>query len=138
MAEASSSSNDMDMVSVEDLSMREALKMCRETTTIETIIALTKHENPIVRQNALKQMCPCRVKEDLSDFWARVLQMTHDEADNVRQQVLHTLCDGSPNHMEYEVIAAVEDFNRDPNPKIRRTAHKVLGTYRKKRKWNIL
>ena len=29
-------------------------------------------------------------------------------------------------------------FNRDTDPQLRRTAHKVLGVYRKTGKWNIL
>jgi ferredoxin-thioredoxin reductase catalytic subunit len=91
-------------IPIEKVSSKEAFRMCRETSTIETIIALTKHEDPIVRQRALREMCPCRVKDDLAEFWTRVIEMKDDPADNVRQQVLHTLCDGSPNHMEYKVI----------------------------------
>lgn len=83
-------------------------------------------------------MCPCRVKDDLTDFWNRVLEMIDDEAVNVRAQVLHTLCDGSPTHLEFDVVRALEVFNRDPDPKIRRTAHKVLSKYRTSGKWNIL
>ncbi|KAK3584658.1 hypothetical protein CHS0354_001237 [Potamilus streckersoni] len=120
------------------LQMKEALRLCAETTDIDVIIDLTKHDNPQVRQRALREMCPCRVKADLADFWNRVLEMIDDEADNVRQQVLHTLCDGSPNHLESDVAKALEEFNRDPNSRIRRMAHKALTAYRKTGKWNIL
>ena len=119
-------------------SVRMALRLCKETTTIETIIDLTRHDDPRVRQNALKQMCPCRVKKDHDAFWERVLEMTDDEAANVRSQVLHTLCDGSPNHLEFKVTEALEEFNRDPDSKIRRKAHKVLTSYQRTGKWNIL
>ena len=40
-----------------------------------------------VRRRALREMCPCRVKQDLTDFWKRVLEMTHDPDPIVRQQV---------------------------------------------------
>ncbi len=40
-----------------------------------------------VRRRALREMCPCRVKQDLTDFWNRVLEMTHDPDPIVRQQV---------------------------------------------------
>ena len=53
-------------------------------------------------------------------------------------QVLHTLCDGSPAHLEYEVAEALEGFNRDSDSKIRRMAHKCLTAYRKTGKWNVL
>uniref|UniRef100_A0A8W8JAG1 HEAT repeat domain-containing protein n=1 Tax=Magallana gigas TaxID=29159 RepID=A0A8W8JAG1_MAGGI len=72
-------------------------------------------------------MCPCRVKKDLSDFWARVIEMADDEDVLVRKQVLHTLCDGSPAHLEFQVVEMLEIFNRDKDAQIRRTAHKVFG-----------
>jgi len=53
-------------------------------------------------------------------------------------KVLHTLCDGSPDHMEMKVLDALEIFNRDPNQYIRRRAHKVLSSYRRSGKWNVL
>jgi hypothetical protein len=53
-------------------------------------------------------------------------------------KVLHTLCDGSPDHMEMKVLEALETFNRDSNSYIRRRAHKVLSAYRRSGKWNIL
>lgn len=121
-----------------DLSEKEAIRLCMKTTTIETIVDLTRHPSATVRQAALKQMCPCRVKKDHSDFWIRVLQMVDDEASNVRFQVLHTLCDGSPAHLEFDVVDALDQFNRDPDKKIRRTAHRVLTGYWKSGKWNIL
>jgi len=78
------------------------------------------------------------VKKDLSEFWSRVLEMLDDKDATVRQQVLHTLCDGSPSHLEMEVADALDVFNRDPDAKIRRMAHKALTSYRRTGKWNIL
>jgi hypothetical protein len=56
----------------------------------------------------------------------------------VRGQVLHTLCDGSPAHMEDAIMDAVASFNGDEDKVIRRRANKVMGTYRATGKWNIL
>ncbi|KAL8612703.1 hypothetical protein ACOMHN_025366 [Nucella lapillus] len=120
------------------LSMGEALRMCEKTTNIETIIALTHHPLPRVRKRALVEMCPCRVKDDLTDFWERVFAMIPDEDADVRYQVLHTLCDGSPRHLEYRVAEALDTLNRDANPKIRRKAHQCLTSYWRKGKWNIM
>ena len=53
-------------------------------------------------------------------------------------QVLHTLCDGSPTHMEDKVADALDIFNYDSDPKIRRQAHKVLSGYRRTGKWNVM
>lgn len=64
--------------------------------------------------------------------------MVDDEDAGVRENVLHVLCDGSPEYLEHEIIRAVETFNRDSDRNIKRRAHKVLGSYKKTGKWNIL
>lgn len=48
------------------------------------------------------------------------------------------MCDGSPDLYEDKVEAALEIFNRDPDKEIRRKAHKVLASYLRTGKWNIL
>ncbi|KAH9503687.1 hypothetical protein Btru_067156 [Bulinus truncatus] len=111
------------------LAIKDALRLCVETCDIDVIIELTRHNNPQVRQRALKEMCPCRVQKDVTDFWNRVFEMLHDADANVRYQVLHTLCDGSPDHLEESIADALEVFNRDPCPKIRRQAHRALTSY---------
>ena len=120
------------------LGVRDAMILCEKTSDIDVIIELTKHENARVRKRALKEICPCRVKSDIDEFWLRVFAMVDDPDDEVRKQVLHTVCDGSPLHLEDEVMNTVLRFNNDSNATIRRTAHKVLATYRSKGKWNIL
>eukprot|EP00744_Colponema_vietnamica_P003451 GILI01005287.1.p1 GENE.GILI01005287.1~~GILI01005287.1.p1 ORF type:complete len:143 (+),score=40.81 GILI01005287.1:29-430(+) len=112
--------------------------ICAETTDIATILELTQNEDARIRLRALKELCPCRVKDDIDLFWDRILAMTNDPDAAVRGQVLHTLCDGSPAHREDDIINAVEQFNGDSDKDIRRRAHKVLGHYRRTGKWNIL
>jgi len=106
--------------------------------SIEELINKTKSENPKERLNALKQMCPCRVKEDIDLFWNRIFEMVNDTDDDVRYQVIHTICDGAPKHLEQKVSDALEQFNRDSNSDVRRRSHKVLASYLRTGKWNIL
>ena len=108
------------------------------TFDVDTLIEQTKDSNSSVRLNALKKMCPCKIKEDIDVFWDRIFEMVYDVDENVRYQILHTICDGSPNHLEEKVNDALEVFNRDPNNKIRRRAHKVIASYSRTGKWNIL
>lgn len=56
----------------------------------------------------------------------------------MRAQILHTLCDGSPAHLESKVAEALDVFIRDTDSGIRRTANRVLATYTRTGKWNIL
>jgi len=48
------------------------------------------------------------------------------------------MCDGSPDHLEDRIMEALEIFNRDPDKEIRRKAHKVMGSYLRTGKWNVL
>jgi hypothetical protein len=121
-----------------NLKQNEAIRLGKETEDINTIIALSKHSNPTVRKSSLFQMCPCRVKGEIDRFWDRVFEMANDPDPIVRAQVLHTICDGSPKHLELKVIQAVQDFNVDSDKTIRRKAHKVLASYHRTGKWNIL
>lgn len=56
----------------------------------------------------------------------------------MRLQVLHTLCDGSPSHLEDAIMTAVASFNGDEDKVVRRRANKVMASYRATGKWNIL
>ncbi len=121
------------------LPVKEALKLVRDTQDIDVIVELTKHGDAVVRQRALKEMCPCRVRGDIAAFWNRLFDVAAtDPAANVRRQALHNICDGSPPHLEVRVADALDQFNRDRDPVVRRMAHKALTAYRKTGKWNVL
>ena len=118
--------------------VRELIREAGETDSVERIVALAKHEDAAVRLAAVKQVCPCRVKADVDAFWLQIFSMVSDSDVAVRWQVLHTVCDGSPTHLESSVAEALDVFNRDPDAEVRRRAHKVLSTYRRTGKWNVL
>lgn len=105
---------------------------------MDEIIALSRSESPLVRQKAAQQMCPCRVGKDFEEFWQRIFELAEDEESEVRYQILHNMCDGSPEGYEEKVAECLEIFNRDPDKDIRRKAHKVLASYLKTGKWNVL
>ena len=128
----------MENLKPDQLPEQQALRLCKDTCDISTIVTLTKHSQERVRQKALVEMCPCRVKTCLDHFWERVFEMLQDPSTLVRKQVLHTLCDGSPKHLEHEVSQALEHFNCDADPEIRRMAHKALISYQRTGKWNVL
>ncbi len=80
-------SSSSEKVQMNNIATKDALRLCRETEDIQTILGLTTHADPIVRQRALKEICPCRVKDDIDLFWERVIEMIDDPNDNVRDQV---------------------------------------------------
>ena len=83
-------------------------------------------------------MCPCRVKNDQPDFWQRIFELAEDDSTKVRYQVLHNMCDGSPEGYEDKVVQALEIFNRDTDKDIRRRAHKVMASYLRTGDWTVL
>ena len=64
--------------------------------------------------------------------------MAVDEDARIRSRVLHIICDGSPERLEEKVYETLQKFNYDKDSDIRRTTHKVMATYERTGKWNIL
>ena len=117
---------------------RADLRRIQETEDIYEIIELTRAPDAQVRLKATQQMCPCRVKDDIPEFWERIFELAMDEDANVRYQVMHNMCDGSPSSYEYKVEECLEIFNRDPDNTIRRKATQVLSHYHRTGKWNVM
>lgn len=53
-------------------------------------------------------------------------------------QALHALGDGSPTHMEEEIMEAVERLYNDPHPNVKKKARRMMNAYRRTGKWNVL
>jgi hypothetical protein len=105
---------------------------------LENLIKASKSEDARIRLKALKEMCPCKVLDDVDALWNRIFEMADDTNADIRYQVLHTMCDGSPSHLESKMAETLEKFNHDSDSKIRRRAHKVMASYLRTGKWNIL
>lgn len=114
------------------------LKLAKESLNFDEVLCLTHNKNEDIRLKALQRLCPCRVGDENEQFWNRIFQMVDDPCPKIRYQVLHNMCDGSPPSMEERVIEALEVFNRDEDGDIRRKAHKVIASYMRTGKWNIL
>ena len=107
-------------------------------TPLEEVIARSRDPDPRIRRAAVRELCPCDVKRDLEDAWARIFEMVGDPDPSVRRLVLHTLCDGSPRAREREVLASVEQLARDPDRSVHRLARKVLAEHRRTGRINVL
>ena len=101
------------------------------------LIEISKVPDPKIRLKATQQMCPCRVQNDIPEFWQRLFELASDEDPQVRYQVLHNLCDGSPPHYETQIMECVEILGRDKDNNIRSKASKVIASYLRTGKWNI-
>jgi len=114
------------------------IKLAKESLNFDEVLSLTYSKNALIRLKALQRLCPCRVGDAYEQFWSRIFQMVEDPCPKIRYQVLHNMCDGSPPSMEEKVKDALEVFNRDEDGEVRRKAHKVIASYMRTGKWNIL
>jgi hypothetical protein len=105
---------------------------------IDTLLERTADPNPKVRAQAVQSLCPCHVKRNDSRVWDRVLELVDDPALEVRRWVFHLLGDGSPRERETQIVAAMEQFTRDPDKKLQRRARQVLAKYRHGGTINVL
>jgi hypothetical protein len=64
--------------------------------------------------------------------------MTDDPDSHVRRWIVHVLCDGSPSIYETRILAVLEKFQNDPDERVRKSARKVLTSYRHSGTINIL
>ena len=110
--------------------------MCDES--IQDYIRRTRDPDPIKRKRALKDLCPCHVRQDIPELWERIFECLEDEEGIVRDQALHALGDGSPAHLEERIVEAIENMYNDPHPDVKKKARRMLNSYRRTGKWNIL
>ena len=110
--------------------------MCDET--VAEYIQRTFDPDPKKRRRALKELCPCHVREDIPQVWERIFEMCEDEDGWVRDQAIHSLGDGSPGRLEEQILTVIEDKYNDPHPEVKKKARKMLNTYRRTGKWNVL
>src|SRR5262245_32346813 len=104
---------------------------------LATTLAQTDDPDPRVRCEAVQQLCPCHLKQDVPAAWDRLLAMVSDPDARVRGVVLHTLTDGSPRGRAPAVVAALERLHYDPDEKLRRRARRILAHYRRTGRLNI-
>lgn len=110
--------------------------MCEES--YHDYIQRTYNSDPHKRKQALKELCPCHVRADIPSLWERIFECLNDEDGLVRDQALHALGDGSPSHLEERIVEAIERLYNDPHPNVKRKARRMLNSYRRTGKWNIL
>ena len=114
--------------------------LIEQTEDTSVIICLTRHPQPNIRLRALQQTCPCRVQADVEEFWARIFEMVveTDPSRDVRWQLLHNICDGSPSHLADKVETALSRFAKDADKTVAHKARQALAHYNRTGKWNIM
>jgi len=113
-------------------------KLAVSTIDFKEMLILSNNVDANIRLMVIKRLCPCQIKDEIDMFWQRIFQAADDPCPKIRYQSLHNMCDGCPMEYELKVAEAIEKFNRDEDKDIRRTAHKVLASYLRTGKWNIL
>jgi len=107
-------------------------------TEIEQVLRETYSEKPAERKRALTRLCPCKLLRKVDQVWDRVFEMTDDKSAIVRMQAVHSLADGSPVDLEDKVIEKLEEMWNDEDDKVKKIVRRILNSYRRSGKWNIL
>ncbi|MBA2609506.1 MAG: HEAT repeat domain-containing protein [Actinobacteria bacterium] len=84
-----------------------------------------------MRKIAVTNLCPCHVRANVPEAWDRTLEMIRDPSPLVRRAVVHMLADGSPRERQQEVVDALTELRNDPDRRVRRQVHDVLGEFRR-------
>ena len=105
---------------------------------VDELLPLLSDDDPRLRSEAVRALCPCHVKAHDDRIWNRIFEMVEDEDVSVRRSVFHALGDGSPRELETQVVAAFEKLTNDPDARLKRQARKFLAQYRRTGKVNIL
>ena len=104
---------------------------------IDDLLEQTSSADEAERVEALRRLCPCHVKRNEAHVWDRIVALVDDPSAKVRTHVMHLLADGSPRGREPQVIAAIERFQSDPDPRLRRRARKLMAHYRRGGRINV-
>ena len=112
--------------------------MRTQRSEIPALLELTRSSDTRERRTALQALCACELKSNNPQVWERVLEMTDDPHAKVRGWVIHVLCDGSPVRYQPEILRALESRYHDPDDRVRKSARKVLATYRRLASVNVL
>ena len=109
-----------------------------EREEIAKMLALIRDNDPRVRLEAVRALCPCHVQANRPEIWDTLIVLATDPNADVRRNVLHTLSDGSPRERSEQVAAIWETMYQDPDRKIRKQVRFLLAQYRRTGKINIL
>jgi formyltetrahydrofolate synthetase len=91
---------------------------------------MTSDENALVRDQALHALGGTRLCSAIEFALARC------ELTSLVQ--LNMVADGSPSHLEERIVEVVERLYNDPDINVKKKARRMLNSYRRTGKWNVL
>jgi HEAT repeat protein len=110
----------------------------QESDEIAEVIELSYSPNYKERAEAVRALCPCKLKSDYPQVWDRLIEMASDEHVQVRKNVFHVLADGSPRYREQQIVEVMQGMRNDPDLKLRRHVRRLLAHYNAGGRLNIL
>ena len=116
---------------------KELLIVQDEDSNFDDIMSLLDSSESKVRTMAIERLRESRI-DDKEKFWDKIFEMVKDSSTDVRLQVLLAISEGADESMEPRLTEALEDFNRDKDGDIKRKAHKIIASYSRTGKLNVL
>ncbi len=116
---------------------RELLIVQNEDSNFDDIMSLLDSSESKVRFMAIERLRESRI-DDEEKYWDKIFELVKDSSAEVRLQVLLAISEGADESMEPRLTEALEDFNRDKDGDIKRKAHKIIASYSRTGKLNVL
>ena len=110
----------------------------QESDEIAEALDLSYSRDHRDRAEAVRALCPCKLKSDYPQVWDRLIEMASDEHVQVRKNVFHVLADGSPRYREQQIVEVMQGMRNDPDLKLRRHVRRLLAHYHAGGRLNIL
>ena len=108
-----------------------------EDSNFDDILSLLDSDESKIRSMAIERLRESRIQDEES-FWDKMFEMVKDTSAEVRLQVLLAISEGAEESMEPRLTEALESFNRDKDGDIKRKAHKIIASYSRTGKLNVL
>ena len=105
---------------------------------IDELLAMSRDGDERVRAVAAMNLCPCHVQGRDDEVWERLFEMLGDPSSVVRGKAVHALADGSPRDYGARVADAFYELRNDPDRAVRRHVRKVLASYHRTGRVNVL
>ena len=116
---------------------KEMLIVDDEDSTFDDIMSLLDSVDSKVRSMAIERIRDSSIQEE-EPFWEKMYELVKDPSAEVRLQVLLAFSENADESMEPDLTDALESFNRDKDSDIKRKAHKIIASYSRGGKLNVL
>ena len=116
---------------------KQLLMVEDEDSNFDDILSLLDSTETKIQCMAIERIRESDIQDE-EPFWVKMYELVKSPSAEVRLQVLLAFSENADASMEPDLSDALESFNRDKDSDIKRKAHKILASYSRGGKLNVL